>query len=245
MTGNVVEVTADAAGMTGAQLEDGSQVELDALVVAPVCRARADLLVPLGVQPSEVRLEGYLLGTQIDADLTGATSAAGVWVAGNVANVQAQVISSAAAGLAAGAAINIDLITADAARAVRAYRYEHVDSEDAWDQRYAEMPQVWSGRPNAALVAEVTALPPGRALDVGCGEGADAEDSSSWCTMRGSIRSEPKRAATTPLTTSPPPTSPHCSTTAGRSRSAIHDPATRVMAPDHTTPTTSSYERDV
>jgi SAM-dependent methyltransferase len=33
---------------------------------------------------------------------------------------------------------------------------------------------VWSGRPNEALVREVTGLTPGTALDVGCGEGADA-----------------------------------------------------------------------
>jgi SAM-dependent methyltransferase len=33
---------------------------------------------------------------------------------------------------------------------------------------------MWSGRPNGRLVAEVTGLAPGRALDVGCGEGADA-----------------------------------------------------------------------
>ncbi|HYP43722.1 MAG TPA: class I SAM-dependent methyltransferase [Propionibacteriaceae bacterium] len=43
-----------------------------------------------------------------------------------------------------------------------------------WDQRYASSNQVWSGRPNGALVAEVSGSPPGRALDVGCGEGADA-----------------------------------------------------------------------
>ena len=33
---------------------------------------------------------------------------------------------------------------------------------------------MWSGRPNGALVAEVAGLAPGRVLDVGCGEGADA-----------------------------------------------------------------------
>ena len=42
-----------------------------------------------------------------------------------------------------------------------------------WDERYAGAEQVWSGRPNGALVAEVAGLRPGRALDVGCGEGAD------------------------------------------------------------------------
>jgi SAM-dependent methyltransferase len=43
-----------------------------------------------------------------------------------------------------------------------------------WDQRYADGGQLWSGQPNGALVAEVAGLTPGRALDVGCGEGADA-----------------------------------------------------------------------
>jgi len=37
-------------------------------------------------------------------------------VAGNLANVQAQVITSAAAGLAAGAAINLDLVLEEAKR---------------------------------------------------------------------------------------------------------------------------------
>ena len=43
-----------------------------------------------------------------------------------------------------------------------------------WDERYATAEQFWSGNPNGALVAEIAGLTPGRALDVGCGEGADA-----------------------------------------------------------------------
>jgi SAM-dependent methyltransferase len=43
-----------------------------------------------------------------------------------------------------------------------------------WDERYRSAGRVWSGNPNPQLVAEVAGLPPGRALDVGCGEGADA-----------------------------------------------------------------------
>jgi SAM-dependent methyltransferase len=43
-----------------------------------------------------------------------------------------------------------------------------------WDKRYTDQEQLWSGQPNGALVAETAGLPPGRALDIGCGEGADA-----------------------------------------------------------------------
>ncbi|MET7497154.1 class I SAM-dependent methyltransferase [Streptomyces sp900116325] len=43
-----------------------------------------------------------------------------------------------------------------------------------WDQRYRSTGRVWSGEPNPALVEEVSPLVPGTALEVGCGEGADA-----------------------------------------------------------------------
>ncbi|MFJ8975160.1 SAM-dependent methyltransferase [Streptomyces sp. NPDC102282] len=45
---------------------------------------------------------------------------------------------------------------------------------EMWDDRYRESDRIWSGNPNAALVREVDGLKLGRALDLGCGEGADA-----------------------------------------------------------------------
>lgn len=43
----------------------------------------------------------------------------------------------------------------------------------AWDERYSGEGKIWSGDPNPQLVAEVSGLTPGTALDVGCGEGGD------------------------------------------------------------------------
>ncbi|MEU0693190.1 class I SAM-dependent methyltransferase [Streptomyces niveus] len=47
-------------------------------------------------------------------------------------------------------------------------------NQEFWDSRYGESDRIWSGRPNTVLVGEVTGLEPGRALDLGCGEGADS-----------------------------------------------------------------------
>jgi SAM-dependent methyltransferase len=54
-------------------------------------------------------------------------------------------------------------------------------TQEFWDDRYRQRPRIWSGRPNRQLVAVAEHLPPGKALDVGCGEGADA----AWLASRG------------------------------------------------------------
>jgi SAM-dependent methyltransferase len=57
----------------------------------------------------------------------------------------------------------------------------HMFTQETWDARYAESDRLWSGRPNPRLVEQVGGLPPGDALDVGAGEGADAV----WLARRG------------------------------------------------------------
>ena len=55
------------------------------------------------------------------------------------------------------------------------------DAHTAWEEHYSAKPQVWSGRVNARLAEVAPALAGTRALDLGCGEGADA----IWLAERG------------------------------------------------------------
>jgi SAM-dependent methyltransferase len=58
---------------------------------------------------------------------------------------------------------------------------DETTSQALWDQRYQSSSTLWSGQANPQLVSEVSDLAPGSALDVGCGEGADA----IWLAQKG------------------------------------------------------------
>ena len=55
------------------------------------------------------------------------------------------------------------------------------EAQQVWEEHYTERDRVWSGRANARLIEVAESLPPGRALDLGCGEGGDA----MWLAERG------------------------------------------------------------
>lgn len=112
-----LEVTVDR--LTSVRLHDGTIVARQALVVGPRFVARAGVLASLGLQPVEHPLG---VGESIAADPTGKTDVPGVWVAGNVRNLMAHVVTAAAEGVGAAAAINADLIAEETAAAVTASR---------------------------------------------------------------------------------------------------------------------------
>jgi thioredoxin reductase (NADPH) len=112
--GAVAALEVVAGALAGVRLATGDVVAREALVVAPRFRAEAGLLAGLGVAPVEQVVHGAVRGTRVPADPTGRTDVPGVWVAGNVADVTAQVMGAAAQGVAAAAAINVDLVLEDA-----------------------------------------------------------------------------------------------------------------------------------
>ena len=112
-----IDVTGDA--ITGVRLEDGRVVPREVVAVATRMVARAGLLAGLGLTPVP---HPSGMGEHVPSGMAGVTDVPGVWVAGNVTDLSAQVGSSAAAGALAGAHLNADLVTEDVARAVAAHR---------------------------------------------------------------------------------------------------------------------------
>ncbi|MFB4304135.1 NAD(P)/FAD-dependent oxidoreductase [Actinomadura sp. NTSP31] len=117
--GKVVALEIAGDRIAGVRLADGSVVARDALAVAPRMVARADFLAGLGLRPAE---HPSGAGEHVPSDATGRTDVPGVWVAGNVTDLTAQVGAAAAAGAAAGAQINADLVAEEARQAVEARR---------------------------------------------------------------------------------------------------------------------------
>jgi SAM-dependent methyltransferase len=163
----------------GLRLADGTVLERDAIVVASKPHARADFLAPLGIKPKPFEMNGVAFGSVIEIEPTGATSVPGVFAAGNATDISMTLLGSAAHGNRVGAWINAELAGEDATSAVAERRAKHFE-RTAWEERYSG-DKVWSGRVNVQLQTEATDMAPGRALDVGCGEGGDA----LWLAARG------------------------------------------------------------
>lgn len=171
--GTPQEVVTDGDALVGLRLKDGTVLERDAIVVASKVHARADYLAPLGIEPTPFEMNGIPFGSVVEVQLnTGATSVPGIFAAGNITDVSMILIASAAHGTRVGAWINAELAGEQAADAV-AEKRAHFFEQPAWEERYSG-DKVWSGKVNAQLATEAADLAPGRALDVGCGEGGDA-----------------------------------------------------------------------
>ncbi|MBF6173755.1 NAD(P)/FAD-dependent oxidoreductase [Nocardia blacklockiae] len=119
VTGEVAGLESADDRLTGVRLADGTVIAREVIAAPPRMVARADFLADLGLRPAD---HPSGMGEHIPADPTGRTEVPGVWAAGNVTDLSAQVGGAAAAGAVAGGHINADLITEDTDRAVEAAR---------------------------------------------------------------------------------------------------------------------------
>ncbi|MFC6887166.1 MULTISPECIES: NAD(P)/FAD-dependent oxidoreductase [Actinomadura] len=117
--GQVASLEIDGDRLVGLRLSDGTVVARQVVTVAPRMAARAGFLTDLGLTPAP---HPSGAGEYFPADATGRSGAAGVWLAGNVADLAAQVGSAAAAAAGAAAQINADLIAEETRLAVEARR---------------------------------------------------------------------------------------------------------------------------
>ena len=115
MEGEVASLEVINDELAGVRMRDGSVVDRDVLVVSTRMVAQASFLADLGLKPTE---HPSGLGEHIKVDPTGLTDVPGVWAAGNVTDIAAQVGGSAAAGAWAGARINADLVEEETRLAV-------------------------------------------------------------------------------------------------------------------------------
>lgn len=93
--------------LSALRMADGRLVECQALVVTPRYLAREDLAVGLGAEIAE---HPAGIGRFVVTDPASGLAAPGVWAAGNITNLMAQVVQAAAQGVQAGIAINADLV---------------------------------------------------------------------------------------------------------------------------------------
>jgi thioredoxin reductase len=126
LDGQVDRVEGDRSGLEDLTLLDGRLVEAQTVVVAPRMVARAGFLADLGLTPVQ---HPSGVGEHVPADPTGRTAVPGVWVAGNVTDLTAQVGAAAAAGAVAGAQINADLVDEETRAAVAELRAVRAASE--------------------------------------------------------------------------------------------------------------------
>ncbi len=110
-----IEVADDR--LSGVRLADGRVIAREAVAVATRMIARTRFLADLGV---EIEEHPSGMGVHVPVGQAGATNVPGVWAAGNVADISAQVGASAAAGALAGAVINADLVNEEVDRALAA-----------------------------------------------------------------------------------------------------------------------------
>lgn len=172
--------------LTGIRTADGTLHPLDALLVSPGMRPRDGFLADLAPARMDTPVGSFL---QVDG--TGRTSHPRIWAAGNVTDPRLNVPGTAGQASMVAGAVNAALVEEDGDLALfGATAWPDLAEDGFWEDVYSRTARRWTGRPNAALVEALTDLSAasdgavidrGTAVDIGCGEGADA----IWLALHG------------------------------------------------------------
>lgn len=122
VTGEASRLEVAENRITGLRLVSGELVPCRAVVVVPRFTVRSALIDSLGLGTAQEVEKGHAVGTHVLSAPTGGTDVPGVYAAGNVTDLHAQVLAAAAAGLKTGTAINTDLLAEDLGRALTTRR---------------------------------------------------------------------------------------------------------------------------
>lgn len=160
----LARLDADAEGLTAAVLTHGARLDLDVLFAhPPQQQTRLVDSLDLALDDGFIRVDPQ----------SQRTSRPGIYAAGDATTRMQSAILGAAAGSKAAAAVNVDLALDPPHRETDPVRF--------WDGHYRRRGPASSGLPSAALARRAEALPSGRALELGCGNG----DDSVWLAGRG------------------------------------------------------------
>jgi thioredoxin reductase len=114
--GQVARIHSTDGAVSSVEMADGSDHPVQALTAQSRVVARGAFLETLGLVPVSSEF-----GELIETDATGLTDISGVWAAGNVTDLRANVVASAFDGAMSGVAINMGMMAQELAEAVAAH----------------------------------------------------------------------------------------------------------------------------
>ncbi|NKG20765.1 NAD(P)/FAD-dependent oxidoreductase [Paeniglutamicibacter terrestris] len=115
----IIAVRGSDNHLTHLGFADGTEDQVDALVIMPRFSAEIPGLTELGLQTTD---HPSGIGTYVSTDEFGKTEVPGLWVAGSLREPMAQVVLAAGDGLRVGAMVNADIIESDIQRDLTAHR---------------------------------------------------------------------------------------------------------------------------
>ncbi|MGU3499551.1 FAD-dependent oxidoreductase [Mycobacterium sp. C31M] len=172
----VTEFHSEKGELVEIRFASGEPLARRGALVAATLHQRSHLAAHLGVDFAPA---SPVAADAIVVDQFQRTTVPNVFAAGDVSVQMPQVAAAVASGSMAAAAVVQSLLGDDVGLPVPPWPTPQ--TQDHWNAHYGRADRIWSGRVNARVAEVAEGLSPGRALDLGCGEGADA----MWLAARG------------------------------------------------------------